>query len=159
MFKKMFSLFEELSESLDNNNIAEISVKQSMISISFEDMSFLSVNDLDKIDGFCNTLSVSSITTFQDILHVHFANLNEDWFPDSEKCSLAYFYKVIFELRDILCTCPALEYVISSTYLKIYIDLPNIHVKDVGKLDTLFNSEGVLELNNQRPYVLYVKDW
>lgn len=158
MLKKAIDLFSVLNDGMENN-IREISVKQSMITISFENESILSMTDLQKIDNFCDAFSVTNITAFQDMIHVHFDGLSENLIEENDRCPLAYLYKIILILRDILCTCPALEYVISNDYVKIYIDLPNIHVKDLNGLEELFKSEGVLEINNQRPYVLYVRDW
>lgn len=158
MLKKMLDYFYVLNNEIVNN-IREISVKQSVIAISFEDGGALFMSDLTKIDNFCEVLSVTNITAFQDMIHVHFDGLREDLAEGNDKCPLIFFYQIILILRDILCTCPALEYVISNDYVKVYIDLPNIHVKDLNGLEELFKSEGILEINNQRPYVLYVRDW
>lgn len=161
MFKKMFDKFDLINSELDNK-VAEISIRQSQMVFSFEEYGRVTMHDLNFLNELCDVLSVTEITAFQDIIHVHFANLSRELFTENIKspCTiLTTFYELIFHLQDILCTCPALEYVISDSYLKVYIDLPNVHVKDVANLDELFQAEGVLELNNQRPYVLYVKDW
>lgn len=158
MLKEMFEDFNKINEKLDNK-IVELSVKQSRITLSFDDMSLLKIDDIEKINSISRNFSVSEITAFQDVLHIHFSDLSEENLSDKDICSLANFYRVILILRDNLCTCPALEYIVSEDYLKIFIDLPNIKVKDVSNLDQLFNAEGFLELNIQRPYVLYVKDW
>ena len=159
MFRNLLSNVEKINSELDND-ILEISVKQSRMSMSFQDMSILSFKDFRVLDSYCNILSISEVTAFSDVLHVHFSNLSYDMLKEYQgKCPLMELYDLIFKLQDVLCTCPALEYVVSDAYVKVYIDLPNVHVKDVAKLDEIFSSEGVLEINNQRPYVLYVKDW
>lgn len=158
MLKKLFSAIDLINEHLDNK-ILEIGVRQSMMVFSFQEENLLKIEDLNKIDNFCDNYSVSELTAFQDKIYVHFSNLSEEIISDSDNCTFTIFYKFIQELKNILCTCPALEYVISDSYVKIYIDLPNIYAKDVVSVDKLLDASGILELNNQRPYVLYVKDW
>ena len=160
MFKKMFDKFDLINSELDND-ITEISIKQSQIVFSFQ-YGAITMHDLKILDEICHALSITEVAAFQDTIHVRFANLSRELFAESlpSPCPiLTTFYELIFHLQDVLCTCPALEYVISDSYLKVYIDLPNVHVKDIAQLDEMFQAEGVIELNNQRPYVLYVKDW
>ena len=164
MYKDLFDLFKTINKSLDNK-ICEISVKQSRMSFSFDDMGIIKAEDYKKIDNLCRNYSISEVTAFGNMIHIHFSNLSQSLLSNNliqvkDGCgSLDSFYSLIFELRDRLCTCPALEYVISESYLKIYIDLPNLFVKDIMEVDKLIGLDGILELNNQRPYVLYVKDW
>lgn len=158
LLKKLFAAIEDMNDNLENK-IGEISVKYSSISISFSDMSCLKINDFKALNDMFNSISVSSITAFQDEIHVHFEDLSDDIWKGEEENNLYNLYVLILLLREKLCTCPALEYVISESYLKIYVDLPNIHVGNLVDIDKALSSEGIIEFNYQRPYILYVRDW
>ena len=159
MIKTMFEVFDKINSNLENN-IAEISFKQSQMSITFEDQTIISWDDLMELQGIENQYSITSISTFNECLHVVFSNLDETLINLKTTVEpYSFLYSFIFNLRETLCSCPALEYVISSNYIKIYLDLPNIHARDIINVDKELNSEGILELSSQRPYLLYVKDW
>lgn len=157
MLIDLFDQFDKINNQLDNN-VVELSIKKSRISLSFENGDVLKIDDIKKINKICDKFNVGEINTFHDVLYVHFTELQEENITDDDKCPISKLYNLIFKLRDILCTCPALEYIISGDYLKVFIDLPNIKIVDISKLDRLFKSEGFLELNMQRPYVLYIRD-
>ena len=158
MIKTMFELFDKINFNLENN-IAEISFKQSQMSITFEDQTIVSLDDLMELQCIENQYAITSISTFNECLHVIFSNLNETLINKVTVEPYSFLYSFIFDLKEILCSCPALEYVISSNYIKIYLDLPNIYARDIINVDKELNSEGILELSSQRPYLLYVKDW
>lgn len=158
MIRTMFEFFDKINFILENN-IAEISFKQSQISITFEDQTIVSLDDLMKLQSIESQYSITSISTFNECLHVIFSNLDETLINKVTAEPYSFLYSFIFELKEILCSCPALEYVISSNYIKIYLDLPNIYARNIINVDKKLDSEGVLELSSQRPYLLYVKDW
>ncbi len=158
MIKTMFELFDKINFNLENN-IAEISFKQSQMSITFEDQTVVSLDDLMELQCIENQYAITSISTFNECLHVIFSNLDETLINKVTVEPYSFLYSFIFNLKEILCSCPALEYVISSNYIKIYLDLPNIYTRDIINVDKELNSEGILELSSQRPYLLYVKDW
>lgn len=158
MIKTMFELFDKINFNLENN-IAEISFKQSQMSITFEDQTIVSLDDLMELQCIENQYAITSISTFNECLHVIFSNLDETLINKVTVEPYSFLYSFIFNLKEILCSCPALEYVISSNYIKIYLDLPNIYARDIINVDKELNSEGILELSSQRPYLLYVKDW
>lgn len=158
MIKFLFDRFDKLNRTLDNK-IAEISVKQSRITFDFEDQSVLSMSDLRKINESSGAFLVSEIATFQDRLFVIFDELEKgDYEPEFEK-PLGCIYSFIFTLRDHLCTCPMLEFQIAENYLKIYIDVPNVYVQNLTKIEEIMQARGTIESNGQRNYLLYVKDW
>lgn len=158
MIKTMFELFDKINFNLENN-IAEISFKQSQMSITFEDQTIVSLDDLMELQCIENQYAITSISTFNECLHVIFSNLDETLINKVTVEPYSFLYSFIFNLKEILCSCPALEYVISSNYIKIYLDLPNIYARDIINVDKELNSEGILELSSQRPYLLYAKDW
>lgn len=159
MLKDFFNFVDKVNNSLDNK-IREISVKQSKITFTFDDTVILQRKDFNVIDRLEDQIGISEITTFQDTLFISFLNLSEDMIPKKFSPDSIYgLYQFIISLREILCTCPALEFVISDNYLKVYLDLPNLYMKDVAEVDKFLNQGGILELSHQRPYVLYVKDW
>lgn len=157
MIRSLFDSFAQINDTLDNK-MEEISVKQSRISIDFEDKSIISISDLTKLNSFSQTFKITDIASFQDSIFVIF-NLNKDEICDAKKDPFCSIYSFILILKEHLCSCPMLEFQISQTYIKIYIDLPNIYVKDLSKVEEIIGSKGTIEFNGQRTYVLYVKDW
>lgn len=145
----------KIQEELDGE-LLEISVKRSEMSFCFD--SQVSYHDVTKLNDLSFSMGVTNITSFENMLFVNYENLSEG-LVTMEMEGVLFLYSLIYKLRDILCTCPALQFVVSDVYIKVFIDLPGIKVEDLVKLDTLFDSKGSLELNNARPYVLYVKDW
>mgnify|MGYP006391889965 CR=1 FL=1 len=158
MIKTMFEFFDKINSNLENN-IAEISFKQSQMSIIFEDQTIVLWDDLMELQRIEDQYAITSISTFNECLHVVFSNLDETLINKVTVEPYSFLYSFIFNLKETLCSCPALEYVISSNYIKIYLDLPNIYARDIVNVDKEINSEGILELSSQRPYLLYVKDW
>lgn len=158
MIKTMFEVFDKINSNLENN-IAEISFKQSQMSITFEDQTIVLWDDLMELQRIEDQYAITSISTFNECLHVVFSNLDETLINKVTVEPYSFLYSFIFNLKETLCSCPALEYVISSNYIKIYLDLPNIYARDIVNVDKEINSEGILELSSQRPYLLYVKDW
>lgn len=161
LIKKLFKYFDEINEGLENP-ILEVSVKQSQMVFCFEETNRITIPDLEILNNLCPLMSISEITTFQDMIFVHFENLSESFLKDADKknrFAILDLYGFIFSLAKSFCTCPNLEFAISNNYIKIYIDLPNVTVKQTYEMDELLKSDGILELDTQRPYVLYVKDW
>ena len=164
MIKDLFSYFSKVNEGLENP-ILEISIKQSQIVFCFEDLSCITIPDLMTLNDNCCVISATKVTAFQDIIHVHFEGLSDELILQKEKSKelaeipILNLFDFIFDLRDKLSGCPHLDYAISDDYIKIYIDVPNLSVKQLYDIDKLLKSDGILEINTQRPYVLYVKDW
>ena len=150
MISKIFEVFEK-ANSLLSSDIIEISVKVSQIAIMFDSTTALPMSDIIKLDDMWDNVFVTDITTFDDSLFVSYRDLNEDTFEPT-------LFKLITKLREVLCTCPAMECVISESYVKIYLNLPNIKVHDVYEVDKFLKSEGYLEINNTRPYILYINE-
>lgn len=156
MIKKVLSAFEDISNKIETDLI-DISVKQSQMLFGFGNS--INFKDLNTINNLKENISVTSIVSFQDLLFLRFENLSEDLVNEDSDNVLDTIYSFIFLLADTLCSCPVLECSVSESYIKIYLDLPNITPKSLRELDFLLNAEGVLELGGQRPYILYVKDW
>ena len=169
LIEKLFSCFDYINEGLENR-ILEVSIKHTQMVFCFEYMSSITISDLERVNNLSPLLSISRITTFQDIIFVHFENLEKtlalqsaDTIKDVElkrrHQALFELFDLISHLRDILCTCPNLECVISENYIKVFIDVPNVTVSQVYKVNELLETDGMFELDSQRPYILYVKDW
>lgn len=159
MIRTLFDKFDKINDNLDNK-VAEISVKQSRMTLDFSNPNIISSSDLRKIDNLSPLFSVDEITAFQDMLFVVFDDLDTKEFDSStEQNPLAIIYAFIRVLADNLCTCPMLEYQIAENYLKIYIDVPNVFVQDLANIEEIMGTKGTVESNGQRTYLLYVKDW
>lgn len=161
MFKEMLESFERLSEGLDNP-ISEILVSHSKIDLVLENRSTISRNDFNIIDSYDKSLSISEIDVFEDELHVLFHDVDAVF--DGEKKNkkdkdIFTVYSFILKLREIMCTCPILQFAISSTYVKVFLDVPDVTAHKIVGVDDLLQQEGSLVFAINRPYVLYVKDW
>ena len=66
--------------------------------------------------------------------------------------------KLIIEISETICKCPALEIVFSGQYLKCYLDKPGLTTEDLKSYERIFDSEGTLELHGQRPYLLFINE-
>lgn len=161
MIEEMFHCFDNINDKLDNN-IAEISFKQTQMDITFEDQTIVRKSDLDLLDSIEQRYSITDIATFNECLHVVFSNLDQTLLEKKSTTVIepySFLYSIIFDLKELLCSCPALEYVISQNYVKVYLDLPNLRAQDIINVDKRLMHNSVLELSSQRPYLLYVKDW
>lgn len=157
MINKAFKGIKKLSEQLHDNKISEMSVKRSQILLSFEDSSLITMTDLNILDTLGT--GVTDITSFNEFLFVGFKELSESKMLSQEMDScFKDIYSIIVVLRDNLCTCPALEFIISEEYIKIFIDLPNIQLSAVNKLNDIFKQDPFLELSADRPYLLYINE-
>lgn len=155
MLKKILDIVENIKSPLESD-LLEISIKKTDISFCFNNQ--ITYHDISTLNQLSNSISITNITSFEDMLFVNFENLSETLIV-SEAEGVLSLYNIIYKLADVLCTCPALQFVVSDLYIKVFIDLPNVTVQNLAEVDKLFDSQGVLELNNARPYVLYVKDW
>ena len=97
MIKTMFELFDKINSNL-KNNIAEISFKQSQMSITFEDQTIVSWDDLMELQGIENQYSITSISTFNECLYVVFSNLDETLINKVRVELYSFLYPFIFIL-------------------------------------------------------------
>lgn len=159
MIKTLFDRFDKINENLDNK-ISEISIKQSRVTLDFTNQNTITSTDLKKIDNMSPFFKITEITTFQDRIFIVFDKLDEKEFDENIGGNpLGLIYSFIKTLAENLCTCPMLEYQIAENYIKIYIDIPNVFVKDLVNVEEILQSNGTIESNGQRMYLLYVKDW
>lgn len=156
MLKELFQCIDTINENIDGK-VFEILVRQSNIFISLERKDFVLFNDIQALNNlFSENYSVTSINNIDNQITICFDNLSEDVVDDSV---LGRLHKVIFNMAEVLCSCPALSYAISDSYVKIYIDIPNLHISNVNNVKKFFNSDGVIEIGSHTPYLLFVKDW
>ena len=157
MLKKAFHALSELNSQLENN-IVEISVKSSQMVLSFDEDYIIRRPDILTIDSLDTILSISYITCFNDKIFVTFEGLDDSIMKASTCSHLQNIYAIISMLREELCSCPALEFIISEQYLKIFLDIPNVQVSNMFHLNVEFSQDGFLELGADRPYLLYINE-
>lgn len=156
MINQAFKAFDIIDSQLDGD-IMEISVKQSQIVLSFYDELIVNMDDIDMLNKLGDKLQVSDITCFQNQLYVAMRGIRDiDSF--GKESMFISFYEVIKVLRDIVCACPALEYVISREYLKVYLDLANIKLSDLWRLIDVFKQDPFIEFSGDRPYLLFINE-
>ena len=141
-----------------HNNVSEIHVKKKELSFTFENQMIVDFDDLFHLNEIEDSLNINYIATLDDILYVVIP-VAETKMIEPKRHPLSFIFSFIYTLKDKLCSCPALEFVVSSDYIKIYLDMPNLDPKNIIELNELLESECVIELSSARPYLLYVKDW
>ena len=156
----VFTTFDKLNEPYRSNKISEISVHQNQIDFLFESGKILYMDSLYKLEDVTNPVKISDITMFNNQLIVSCRDLepiDKKKKKESSTHPLWLFRQIIEELSKTVCACPALEFVVSDNYIKCYIDKPNIVLSDLIKINKIFDADGILELNGQRAYVLFVR--
>ena len=156
MINQAFKSLEIIDSQLEVD-IMEISVKQSQITLVFFDSIIVYMNDLLALDKMGDKLKVTDVTCFQDQLYVSMRGI-KGYESFGDESMFTAFYDVIVTLRDLVCSCPALEYVISKEYLKVYLDVPNIQLSELYKLIDVFKQDPFVELSGDRPYLLFVNE-
>lgn len=161
MFKmsinRLLKLFDDVNKAM-NGTLLEISVKKSRINFEFVEGNLVQINNIRGIleDPLMTTNDVYFTSLNDEIrLTCDCENVvSQNAVPDNSK-----FYECL-KLLDIIgthiCQCPALEYTISSNFVEVFIDKPNISSTDLQGLSDVFGCEFSLELQKQRPYCLFV---
>lgn len=149
----VFEIFGTINDSLPNSKLLEVSVRQSQVTLIFDD-EVIPLSDLREnkwIDG--SGESYLATTEEGPVIVVPF-NVEELKTQFSNPFKL--LYDLILLISDEICKCPALEIVFSNQYLKCYLDKPGLRVEDLKKYENIFKLEGTLELHSQRPYLLFI---
>ena len=155
----MFNAFNSINKISGIESISEISVHRNQVSFLFESKNIIYLKNIYDIEERIDPIKIDDITLFENTLIASTRDLSElDITKEDFSNPLCLFKAVIEELVEVICACPVLEFVISSSYIKCYLDKPNIPLEDVAKLDAIFGGKGILELKGQRPYVLYIKE-
>ena len=153
MIQKLFNDFNNINKLLDDQ-LLEISVKQHQITLLLNKSLYF--NNLQKILDYINQ-EKSYITFHNDFLCVVLGGFEDE----VDKKSLFYnFLSIIKEMSVEICQCPALEYVVSSQYVKCYLDKTGLNIEDLVKYEKILKAEakGELEMHPQRPYMLFINE-
>lgn len=153
MIEEAFEALNDINKKLDAN-ILELSVKQSQIVFTFHDELLISMKDLLTLNTLDEDIYVTDVTCFQNRLYVSLRDVDLAEVYSSFKP----FISVITTLRELVCACPALEYVISTEYIKVFLDVPNIKVSDLNKLIDVFHQDPFVEFAGDRPYLLFINE-
>ena len=158
MIARAFKAFKGINNLLEDD-IAEISIKRSQIMFTFVDGTLVQFSDIMKLQTLDSKISVCDITCFNNNIYVAIRDLDENlMLSEIDNKLLKDIYNIIVVLRDNLCTCPALEYILAEGYIKVFVDLPNIQVSDLSRLNDILQQDAFLELGADRPYLLYVNE-
>lgn len=159
IIKNAFSAINKLNDQLNNKTI-EISIKRSQFELTFEEYAIITGEDLALLSiVFGDSLDFTDITCFNDRLFVSYRGLEDSFMEDKNVSNIFKdIYKLIVVLRDKLCTCPALECILSPEYIKIFIDVPNIQLSNINDVSDVLEQDPFLEFGADRPYLLYVNE-
>lgn len=159
IIKNAFTAINKLNDRLNNQTI-EISIKRSQFELTFEAHAIITVEDLASLSNvFGDSLDFTDITCFNDRLFVSYRGLEDSFMEDKNVSNIFKdIYKLIIVLRDKLCTCPALECILSPEYIKIFIDVPNIQLSNINAVSDILEQDPFLELGADRPYLLYINE-
>lgn len=155
--KEVIDIFNHINK-MAHGGLLEISIKRSRINFEFEDSNLIHYFHLSGLldDGFINK-SYLYMTALDNQIHVTYDcsdDVEHNMIP-KQSCYHDLF-KLLDEIGQYVCQCPALEYVISQNYIKIFIDKPNIEFINLQKLKDIFGVPFTLELQKQRPYCLFI---
>ena len=154
MIKDLFNEVNRIKDLLETDFV-EISVKQHQVDVVFKQDNGINLEDLNKIKKIfeeSHTFETPYLTTFEEEFHFTIPQIEEK--KGKKKPHL--FMAAIRKMADEICMCPSLEYVISSFYVKCFLDKPGLYVSDLSKYNEILQDKGTLELHTQRPYLLYV---
>lgn len=150
----IFKIYARVENILDEENeLLDIIVNKDQI--SFRCRNYLEFIKLDALKPLMGLLP-KDISIFSDNLYISYRGISEE--IENASNDVKMLKDVIDLISEKICQCPILEMVITDYYVKVYIDKPNIKIKDLAGLDEIFESEGVLETGEQRAYVIYVKE-
>lgn len=152
--QKLFEDFYKLNTILEGR-LVEISVRQHQIALVIDKTFKLSL--IERFMSSIPSLDEAFLTFHDDHLYLIVEEINSKDIVNTQ--SLFYnFMKVIGIMSEEICQCPALEYVISSQYIKCYLDKNGLTVSDLEKYEEILESDvpAEIELHPQRPYVLFI---
>jgi len=158
----MYEIFKDIDEYLQSSLI-EISVKQHQITLVFE-KDILPLRVLSLVNDWVSTdldTDQAYVTSLNDIpmivipeLYFNQAELSENR-NHSSLISMLYMISIV---ADKICKCPALEIAFSEQYLKCYLDKPGLTMNDLENYQKMFGPNPTLELQVQRPYLLFINE-
>ena len=150
---KLFNIFNVLRGDLEENSILEISVKQDQISLLLKEP-MLNFKDFSVINDYIEKGDVYTILT-QEQLYVM---IDDPVFSEKTSSPFAYLMQIIQKMAEEICTCPVLEYSVTDTYIKCFLDKPGLKIDDLHKYEEILEVVGdaELELHAQRPYLLFI---
>ena len=154
--KKLFEQVNFINDMIEAD-LLEISVKRHQITLMF-DNKMMSVNTINSLLSMCNkeTEEQSFLASDNESFYFTIGNLSLD---DIDKKNVFYpFLYVIDQMANKICTCPALEFIISSQYMKCFLDKPGLKASDLLEYEKILDAKGLgeLELHPQRPYLLFL---
>ncbi len=150
---KLFNVFNGLRGDLEENSILEISVKQDQISLLLKEP-MLNFKDFSIINDYIEKGDVYTILT-QEQLYVM---IDDPVFSEKTSSPFAYLMQIIQKMAEEICTCPVLEYSVTDTYIKCFLDKPGLKIDDLHKYEEILEvvDDAELELHTQRPYLLFI---
>lgn len=152
----VFEIFEDISSMFPESMLLEISVRQSQISLIFE-QEILLVSSLNA-ELFNSVTDDALLMCVEDKLNLVLPFRKSGVNISISNDSFINLRFLIQKISDTICKCPALEIVFSNQYLKCYLDKPGLTVDDLQQYQKLFDAEGTLELHTQRPYLLFINE-
>lgn len=158
----MYEIFTEIKKYLQSSLI-EISVKQHQITFIFE-KEILPLKTLYLVHDWIYTdleTDQAYLTSLNDIPMVVIPDLyfNQGELSENENhSSLISMLYMISIVADKICKCPALEIAFSDQYLKCYLDKPGLTMNDLENYQKMFGPNPTLELQVQRPYLLFINE-
>lgn len=151
----VFQIFNAIQTLFDEDILLEISVRQSQISLILDD-------DIIPLSSFCQKdwfeVSENPYLAIAEDNPVIILLFKENYSPVISQNPLINLKKLITEISERVCKCPALEIVFSNQYLKCYLDKPGLTINDLKEYENIFDMQGTLELHGQRPYLLFINE-
>lgn len=154
--KKLFEQINVINNMIDAD-LLEVSVKKHQITLVLNNK-MIGFDTINSLLDMCkkDVQEESFLANNNDNFYFTIGNLSLD---NLDKNNIFYpFIYVIDQMAQHVCSCPALEFTISSQYLKCYLDKPGLKVSDLSNYEKILKAKdlGELELHPQRPYLLFL---
>lgn len=151
MKKKVFKDFDEIN-NLFASDLIEISFKVGQVILMFNG-AYLNNDDLRILTQITQRTN-AVLFSEENVLHYAIDYNEETNIPEIPSS----FMEILDEIRERVCKCPILEFVVSDKYLKLYLDKKDLSVTDLLEYEDIFHfqGEGTLMLHVQRPYLLFI---
>lgn len=155
----IFGIYEDIHKLTHGNGLIEVSVKKSRINFEFEDGNLLHSNAIiGLLEDPLITEDYLYMTSLNDDIRIT-CDVDETVAHNMVPTQSIFspYFELLEELGEHICQCPALEFVVSENFLKIFIDKPSISLNDLEKIKEIFDEDFTIEVHKQRPYCLFVK--
>ena len=166
VLEDIFNVIPVMNQFL-KSEINEIIVQYDKMIIYFNEIDFVPAEDIGTIIGSKDCFNyIGNPNVVLDENGIITIEIDELFDLSTDEIELLgvyprILYQIITTLRQAICLCPNLEFIISSYYMKIFIDVPNIKLSTLFQIQDIFGEDPFVEtyaVQNKesfRPHLLF----